>query len=741
MKNRTDLWGLPIRFAKGVGPRRALFLEKLGVKTIEEALWFIPWRYEDWSVIVPIGRLEAEMQVTVEGTVSSCRVRRTSRKGMIILTICIDDGTGTLEAVFFNQPFLEQVFKPGTRVRFRGEAVIKSTGFSAIQMQSPQHEIIHSVGDHSTKPTSLIPVYHETKGLSSRQIRRIVKGLWDQYGQSIEEILPLDFIHELHLPSLKDSISELHFPENPDSLNQLNEGTTPWHQRMAFEELLLLQLALALRRHNGKMVQDGIVFSTSRPLIEKYRTLLPFPLTSSQERVIREITKDMHSTQSMNRLLQGDVGSGKTLVALQAMIMAVGSGYQAALMAPTEVLSEQHFFTIEPYLKQLGITTVLLKGGQSVGKRIRTLGELASGDVQVVVGTHALLQPEVVFSKLGLVVVDEQHKFGVVQRAQLKKKGIKPPDVLVMTATPIPRTLAMTVYGDLDVSVIDELPPGRKPVQTLLFHEGDRIRAYDHVRREIKAGRQAYIVYPLVEPSEKVDLHAAVQAAELLQREEFPELNIGLLHGRMKSKEKQAIMSAFKEGDIHILVATTVIEVGVDVPNATVIVIEHAERFGLAQLHQLRGRVGRGKEQALCLLVRSNTKSIVGDNASSTRPQLPFSSNASASGNGTNSEACEEGQYENRRLKVFVQCHDGFALAEEDLKIRGPGNVLGVQQWGAVDFRVAQLLRDHHLMVESKRMASQCIAQDSGLNSLKFQALKSAVLRKWGKTFELGSIG
>ena len=561
--------------------------------------------------------------------------------------------------------------------------------------------------------------------------------------QSIEEILPLEFVNELQLPSLKDAISELHFPQSPESLDQLNEGTTCWHQRMAFEELLLLQSALALRRHNNsKTEQGGIAFSTSNPLIKKYRTLLPFTLTPSQETVIQEISKDMHSTQSMNRLLQGDVGSGKTLVALQAMIIAVGSGYQAALMAPTEVLSEQHFFTIEPYLKKLGLTMVLLKGGQSARERARTLEQLASGEAQVVVGTHALLQAEVVFSKLGLVVVDEQHKFGVVQRAQLRKKGIKSPDVLVMTATPIPRTLAMTVYGDLDVSVIDELPPGRKPVQTLLFHEGDRIRAYDYVKREVKAGRQAYIVYPLVETSEKFDLQAAVQAAELLQREKFPELNIGLLHGRMKSKEKQAIMNAFKEGDIHILVATTVIEVGVDVPNATVIVIEHAERFGLAQLHQLRGRVGRGKEQALCLLVRSNKKSIVGDYTTSTHPQLPFSSNTSSSpGNSTNSELWEEVQYENRRLKVFAQCTDGFALAEEDLKIRGPGNVLGVQQWGSVDFRVAQLLRDHHLMVQAKRMANQCVARDPGLNSLKFQALKSAVLRKWGKTFELGAIG
>ena len=510
---------------------------------------------------------------------------------------------------------------------------------------------------------------------------------------------------------------------------------------MAFEELLLLQLALAIRRHKVKTELEGIAFSKSHPLINKFRDLLPFKLTPSQETVIQEIMKDMGSTIAMNRLLQGDVGSGKTIVALQVMVVACGSGYQAVLMAPTEVLSEQHFLTVEPKLRQLGITSVLLKGGQSAYEREKILEQLASGDAQVAVGTHALLQPEVVFSKLGLVIVDEQHKFGVVQRAQLRKKGVKPPDVLVMTATPIPRTLAMTVYGDLDVSVIDKLPPGRKPIRTMLFRERERVRAYEYVRKEVRAGRQAYIVYPLVEPSEKMDLQAAVKAAEQLQQEEFPELKIGLLHGRMKSKEKQAIMKSFKDGGIHILVATTVIEVGVDVPNATIMLIEHAERFGLAQLHQLRGRVGRGAKQALCLLVRSNKKSMVSEGAGAKRPQSLFSAEVPSLPIGASFHPREEAQEENRRLKVFARCADGFVLAEEDLKIRGPGNVLGVQQWGSIDFRVAQLLRDHHLMNHAKRIASQLIAQDPELNSLKLQTLRSAVLRKWGKTFELGSIG
>ncbi len=739
--SRENLWNIPIRYAKGVGPRRARLLDKLGVVTIEDAFWFLPWRYEDWSEILPIHQLQSNMKVTISGKVTSCQLRRTSRKGLVIVTISVNDGTGTLEAVFFNQPFLEQTFVVGTPLVLHGEISTGKSSFAPLRMQGPQYELLRSDMNAGKGLSRLVPVYHETKGITTRQFRRVLKGLHERYEHAIEELLSPDLLEELQLPPLRAAMTALHFPENTENVEMLNQGITFSHRRLAFEEFLLLQLALAVRRRMVKIESEGIAFSASQDLVRNFRDLLPFRLTAAQQRVIQEIQADMVASTSMNRLLQGDVGSGKTMVALHAMVLACGSGYQAVLMAPTEVLSEQHFLTLEPYFTQLGLTAVLIKGGQSAQERAKYLKQLASGQAQVALGTHALLQPEVMFQDLGLVVVDEQHKFGVVQRAQLRKKSARLPDVLVMTATPIPRTLAMTVYGDLDVSVIDALPPGRKPVETFLFNASKRERAYALLRKEVEAGRQAYIVYPLVEPSEKMDLQAAAQAADELQRKKFPELKVGLLHGRMKSKDKQTIMKAFKEGTIHILVATTVIEVGVDVSNATVLLIEHAERFGLAQLHQLRGRVGRGTDQAYCLLVQSASKPVVRESQSGPLFNLPPSRDLPASEVSQHVQTHEDFQRESHRLQMFSRCADGFTLAEEDLKIRGPGNLLGVQQWGAVDFRVAQLLRDQDLLHQAKRVASQLTSQDPQLKASELQGLKAAMLRKWGKTFELGSIG
>ncbi len=735
---KADLWNLPIRFAKGVGPSRALLFGKLGVTTVEEAFWFLPWRYEDWSVIVPIKQLRPDMKVTIEGRVTACHVRRTSRKKLVLITISIDDGTGVLDAVFFNQPFLEQIFILGTTLLLRGDVLMGQNGFVPLHMRAPQHELIRDDGASRSRRGRLVPVYHETKGLTSRQLRRVLSDLYEQHGHEIEEILPPSLLTELKLPALGVAVSALHFSDHTEKVDTLNEGVTRAHQRLAFEELLLLQLALAMRRRIMQNETRGIAFNCSSPLTEKFRDLLPFTLTTAQSRVIQEIESDMASPRSMNRLLQGDVGSGKTIVALQAMVAACGSGYQAALMAPTEVLSEQHFLTVEPYFRQLGLTAVFLKGGQPMRDRTKSLKQLVSGEAQVAVGTHALLQPDVMFAKLGLVVVDEQHKFGVLQRAQLRKKSVNPPNVLVMTATPIPRTLAMTVYGDLDVSVIDKLPPGRKVVRTQLFQDVERSRAYALLRKEVKAGRQAYIVYPLVEPSEKIDLQAAVEAAEQLQRDEFPELKIGLLHGRMKSKEKHAVMAEFKAGHIHILVATTVIEVGVDVSNATVILIEHAERFGLAQLHQLRGRVGRGAGQSYCFLLRSAEKPLT---LRTMNPELPLTLTPLSLEDSENAQLRRNAQQESHRLRIMTRCADGFSLAEEDLKMRGPGNVLGVQQWGTVEFLVANLLRDRHLLLDARRVAGEILSTDHQLQSFENQGLKAAMLRKWGKTFELGNIG
>ena len=462
-------------------------------------------------------------------------------------------------------------------------------------------------------------------------------------------------------------------------------------------------------------------FNPRTPVLETLGRLLPFRLTTAQDRVVREIFRDMNSPRPMNRLVQGDVGSGKTAVALHAMVMACGSGYQAALMAPTEILAEQHHRNLSEMLQALGLRTILLRGGDKASVKKAQAEQLATGQIQVAIGTHALIQQGVRFKNLGLAVVDEQHKFGVLQRKTLIDKGYKP-DVLVLTATPIPRTLAMTVYGDLDVSVIDVLPPGRKPVRTFLFGEVQRRRAYQIVRDELRVGRQAYVVYPLVDESEKTDLQAAIQGAEQLKSGEFSEFRIGLLHGRMKSSEKETVMADFKAGTIQLLVATTVIEVGVDVPNATIMMIEHAERFGLAQLHQLRGRVGRSDQQSYCLLMAQ----------SFARGEARLRKRAVGSE--------ESVSMAKERLDALVRSNDGFVIAEEDLRIRGPGEFFGLRQWGMPEFRVANLVRDSDLLKQARQEAFLLLQSDPGLRETAHQGLRDAMLRKWEKKLELGSI-
>jgi ATP-dependent DNA helicase RecG len=520
---------------------------------------------------------------------------------------------------------------------------------------------------------------------------------------------------------IHDALQDVHFPKTGTDLQLLERGKTPAHRRLAFEELLLLQLALASRHRAVHEEPKDLRFNSQTPLLEKLGRLLPFCLTAAQDRVIREIFQDMISPRPMNRLVQGDVGSGKTAVALHALVLAGGSGYQAALMAPTEILAEQHYRNLSGMLQALGLQTTLVRGGEKSSVKKIQAGQLASGEIHVAIGTHALLQQGVQFKNLGLAVVDEQHKFGVLQRKTLIDKGYKP-DVLVLTATPIPRTLAMTVYGDLDVSVIDALPPGRKPVRTCLFQNAQRRRAYQIVRDELRAERQAYVVYPLVDESEKVDLQAATQGAAQLQNGEFSEFRVGLLHGRMKAAEKEAVMADFKAGRIQVLVATTVIEVGVDVANATVILIEHAERFGLAQLHQLRGRVGRGNQQAYCLLMAQH---LGGGRVQS-------------GGRAMGSEGSVSTARE--RLDALVRSHDGFVIAEDDLRIRGPGEFFGLRQWGMPEFRVANLVSDADLLQQARQEAFSLLKADPGLKEAAHQELRAAMLRKWEKKLELGSI-
>ena len=741
-----------VRFAKGVGPKRALLLEKLGIRTIEDALWFLPWRYEDRSRIVSISQLVPGEKATIAGTIHQAGLRRTRRRNMTLFTMSVRDETGAVEVVFFNQSYLGDVLQNGLRVVLSGPVVTHRRGVG-LQMRTPQYEVVDEDEDLLLHVGRMVPVYHETRGLSSRHLRRIMWGLLEEYGSDLQDPLPPCLLQQHHWPSLDAAIASLHFPDNGTELSLLNDWKTPAHHRLAFEEGFLLQLALALRQRMNQSTVPGIAFRLTGTFTVPLRKQLPFRLTDAQQRVITEIEADMRAPHPMNRLLQGDVGSGKTIVALHAMLAACGDGYQAALMAPTEILAEQHVSTIRPYLEALDVPVAYLTGGTSLRDRAAILERIAAGDVQLVVGTHALLEQDVQFARLGIVVVDEQHKFGVLQRGKLREKALHP-DVLVMTATPIPRTLAMTIYGDLDVSVIDELPAGRKPIRTRVFRHNARSRAYELVRKEVHAGRQAYIVYPLVEESEKLDLEAVMQAAERLRETEFPGMNMGILHGRMKSGERADVMKAFRAGDLQILVATTVIEVGLDVPNATVMVIEHADRFGLAQLHQLRGRVGRGAQRSFCFLivgadqrVRPAGKAPVPDVPSvslslrervGVRGALPFSAEPAAARTRMQTGPTHTAE---QRLKAMVQCSDGFTIAEQDLRIRGPGEMLGTRQSGIPEFRVMNLVRDAVVLEQARQEAFSLMERDPELAHADHQLLKAAVVRRWQSKLDLGKIG
>ena len=707
-----------IQFIKGVGPRLAEILKKKNLVTVEDALYFLPRLYQDRRQIKTISQLSVGQVETVMGTVLHAEMTPYRRRRTFQLTV--GDQTGTLVAKWFNfnPRFMKGKFNKGMRLILFGE--VKLYQFQK-EIHHPELEILgeedsESPAENTAPPAGqdeslhfgrVVPVYSETEGLYQRQrtIRRIMKNAVDHFAAKEFSGIPEEICRRQNLIPLADAFRRAHYPDADENIALLNEGKSPAHRRLIFDEFFFLELGLALRR-SGTLMENGIPFPITHRLTKQLRSLLPFALTPAQERVLAEIESDMRKPSPMNRLLQGDVGSGKTIVALLAGLMAMEGGYQVAIMAPTEILAEQHYLNIRPLVENLGFRATLLTGSLKRFEKDGSYAGIRAGEVQVVIGTHALIQEKVEFQRLGLAIIDEQHKFGVMQRATLKKKGLTP-DVLVMTATPIPRTLAMTLYGDLEVSVIDQLPPGRVAITTRVFQEKERFRVYRALREEIAKGKQAYVVYPLVEESERLDLKDATQMAKSLQREIFPEFKIGLIHGRMKSEEKETIMADFKAGRIQILVSTIVIEVGIDVPNASVMVIEHAERFGLSQLHQLRGRVGRGKDPSQCLLIA----------------QYPRS---------------EEAQ---RRLRVMEQTTDGFKIAEEDLDIRGPGELMGTQQSGLPDFRVANFVRDIQLLNEARKEAFGVIAQDPILSMPEHYFMKETLKERWKGRLELATIG
>jgi ATP-dependent DNA helicase RecG len=695
----------PIQYCKGIGPKRAELLEKLGISTVEDALSYLPWRYEDRGNLKKIGRLTFGSYETVSGEVVSAEVAQTKRQRVKIFELVVTDKSGMLIGSWFNQPFMKKMFKPGQKVILSG--IVKANPYRGgmPQIDNPDYEIMdESEPDSLIHTGRTVPIYRTTSGLSVRYLRSMMKTVMDSCGAATPEALPDYLIKKYSLLPAAEALSEVHFPTKEKDITILNRGTSAAHRRLSFEELFTLELGLALRKRGVIVEKKGISFKNIGKLESELRDNLPFKLTNAQEGVITEIKKDMIADHPMNRLVQGDVGCGKTIVAMIATIMAVENGYQACLMAPTEILAEQHYHNISAMATPLGIAVRSLTGRMKKKEKDALITEIESGSAQIVIGTHALIEQNVKFHKLGLAIIDEQHRFGVMQRSTLTSKGYEP-DVLVMTATPIPRTLALTVYGDLDVSVIGEMPPGRSPVITRLYFESRRREAYQFIESELTKGRQVYVVYPLVEETEKSDLKAATEMAAHLQQDIFPHFKVGLLHGRMKSDEKEAAMTAFKSGETHILVSTTVIEVGVDVPNATVMVIEHPERFGLAQLHQLRGRVGRGSHQSYCILMG---------------PRM----------------FAEEAR---ERLNAFVRTNDGFKIAEEDLRLRGPGEFFGTRQSGLPDLRAANIIRDADLLEKARAEAFDLIQQDPEL--AHYPRLREALRRKWQGRLGLISVG
>ena len=701
----------PLQYLKGVGPRRAADLQRVGLHTVEDLLYRFPIRYEDRGNFQTIASLRPGVAASVVGEVVTCGLRPTRRPRFKIFELLVRDRTGSLRAIWFNQPFLNDIFRPRQRVILYGKLELTSHG---IQIQSPQYEILPSDDEARSEAESsdghddetlhtgrIVPVYEKTGNLTTKMQRVLVHTALSQLPGQLPDPMPVGILERQHLVDRRSALADVHFPQAGTSIDELNRFRSAAQRRLIFEEFFLFQLGLVLRkRHSETECKPRSVVITSE-VREAARRVLPFRLTGDQKKVIAEIVEDMKRPHPMNRLLQGDVGSGKTIVALMAALVAMENGFQVAFMAPTEILAEQHFITIRRLLESSRFRMTLLTGATPARKRRELQSELAGGSIHLVVGTHALVEDPIAFRELGLVIIDEQHRFGVMQRAALRSKGMHP-DVLVMTATPIPRTLALTTYGDLDVSVMREMPPGRQPIKTIAKPEERREDIYELVRQQLDAGRQAYVIYPLVEESSKVDLRAATEMADHLAQDVFPAYRVALLHGRLKQEAKERVMQSFARGEINILVSTTVVEVGVDVANASVMLVEHAERFGLSQLHQLRGRVGRGGHQSYCILLY----------------QSPITDHG------------------RERLKALTETTDGFVIAERDLSLRGPGDFFGTRQSGMPTLRVGDLLRDHQLMEEARREAVAALDDPR-----QAETLAAFVRSSWEQRFGLVGVG
>lgn len=682
----------PVQYLKGVGPQRAELLERLGLRRAVDLLFFFPRDYQDMTELRTVPQLEENVPVSVCGVVDEIDERNTGT-GRSMLGVLIRQETQYLRALWFNQPHMRQKFAVGQRLLLSGKPRLNGLRW---EMTHPRVEVL--AADEAPPGGRILATYPLTEGLTQPAIRRIVGSVTESFADAVEEVFPVTFLRDKKLPPIAEALRQIHAPADNDRLEQAQH-------RFIYQELLLMQLALGLRRRKLQDEQQSPALPATAKIDSRIRRLFPFELTGDQQQAIAEISHDMQREHPMNRLLQGDVGSGKTVVAEYAMLLAVAHQHQAALMAPTELLARQHVRTLSRDLHASRVRIALLTGSLSAAERRTTLERIAAGEIDLIIGTHAIVQADVQFQRLGLVIIDEQHRFGVNQRAALRQAGLDP-HYLVMTATPIPRTISMTVFGDLDVSTLKQTPPGRQPVHTYLGEEGQREKWWEFFRKKLREGRQGYVIAPLVDDSLDLELQSVESSYESLANGELEAFRLGILHGRQNTEEKEALMQAFNAGEIQVLVATSVVEVGIDVPNATLMTIEGGQRFGLAQLHQLRGRVSRGSHPGyVCVYATANS---------------------------------DEAQ---QRLQAFARTTDGFELAEADFQMRGPGDLFSLKQHGLPPFRVADLTRDTSILEEARADARQLLDAAPNLESEELQLLKQRVLLRYGGAMELGDVG